>query len=238
MSDTSTVAIVRRRRKALAKISRLDPLAAPVLVHDPETQLPTHGGGSVRRFQGAAYVWDRTFPGVDDRDAKSVWVASDDGGYAEIYKAFLTETYGVSDFACLSRTAPVAERHFIDHVSGRVELSQNYQDTKSGTPISAENQRYHILEAVPSRANSSGGGSEKKMSRSTVASSSQRPQRLLRITHLMKLYGLMTPRTKDDATRYAEAIRVLGGDGWPAAEIREGLDTLIELAAFRAEETA
>lgn len=237
MSDISTLAILKRRRKALTTISRHRPTASPVLVHDPIVQLPIHGGGTVTDFEGG-YLWQRSVPELDDRDCASVWVASNKSNYANIYKAFLTRIYGVTDFACLSRSGPKAERHFVDHVYGRVQLVENYADTKSGSTIPADNQRYHLLEAVPYRANSSGGSMEKKMSRSTILSAYQRKQRLLTWVHIIKLYGLMTPRRKDDTPRYSEAIRVLGEDGWQGSEVRDGLNSLIDLAAFRGAKTA
>ncbi|WP_172330522.1 hypothetical protein [Mangrovicoccus sp. HB161399] len=233
MAHPETLTVLRRRRMALARMSRISPAAAPVLVHDPVAQLPVHGGGTVRRFRGSAFVWERGFDGVDPKDACSVWVASDDRGYADIYRAFLAEIYGLADFSCLTRSAPAAERHEIDHVSGRVLLADNYADARSGSPISADSQRYHLIEAVPARANSSSGGGEKKMSRSHVVSAFQRRQRLLNWTQLVKLYGLMTPRSRADAQRYAEALRVMSADGWSEDEIRTGLDGLFDLAGHR-----
>lgn len=234
MSNASTYNIIRNRRRALARISQMNPLAAPVLVSDPYVDLPKHGGGTVRAFSGSSVIWDRTVPGIDHRDASSLWVRMDDDGYADRYKTFLTELYDARDFACLSRDAAPGVKHQIDHVSGRVEQTENYTSHKDGGAISSIAVRFHLIEAVPQRANSSGGASEKKMSKNSILQDHQPESRRLRWTHLLKLYGLLTPRDTGDESRYVEAIRVMGEDGWDPDDIRTGLDSLIALAAHRA----
>ena len=234
MSNTSTHEILRNRRRALARISQLNPLAAPVLVSDPHVDLPKHGGGTVRAFAGTSVIWERTVPGIDKRDATSLWVRMDDEDYCDKYKAFLKELYDAQDFGCLAKNAAPGVKHQIDHVSGRVEQTDNYAKRKSGQAISGAAVRFHLIEAVPQRANSSGGGSEKKMSKNSILQDHQPESRRLRWTHLLKLYGALTPRNTSDEARYAEAIRVMGEDGWNPEEIRTGLDSLIALAAHRA----
>jgi hypothetical protein len=235
MAD-SALLIIQRRRAALSKISRMKPTAAPTLVKDPLRQLPTHGGGSVAPLPGGkndALIWRRSIPGIDDRDASSVWVRFDDLDYADNYQALLTHLYGAVDFSCLRRDAPRAERHQVDHVYGRVQLTESYTASKAGIAISVEDMRFHLLEGVPYRANSSGGGNEKKNSRSSITGAYQREQRLLNWMQILKLYGLASPRSAEDGERIAEAQRVLGADGYDPAEVAQGLDSLIALAAKR-----
>lgn len=234
MSNASTHDILKMRRMALAKISQMNPLAAPVLVSDPFVDLPKHGGGKVTAFKGTSVIWKRTVAGVDDKHASSLWVRMDDDGYGDKFKAFLTDTYSIEDFGCLSRSAAAGVKHQIDHVSGRVEQTDNYADKKAGHTIDTGAVRFHLIEAVPQRANSSGGGSEKKMSKNAILQDHQPTSRRLRWTHLLKLYGVMTPRNSGDEDRYREAIRVMSVDGWDPAEIRDGIDSIHRLAAHRA----
>jgi hypothetical protein len=216
----SVAAIVARRRRALLDTWKRDPL---VMVQVESTAALAgfsfleefSGPGAVRqlgrRQQGSVGYWHR--PGNPDTNA-SLWVASVYGSYKSAYVSFVRTVYGIA-----ATTADLAG-YDVDHLLNRARSPQD--------------STFIRVEAVPSDVNQRWGALfERAASHPSFYANQHRERRNMSWMVATKLAGQMPPLGPDDRAGIDRIVQFWVGEGYPLAEARSGIESMLNFAYRR-----
>lgn len=135
------------------------------------------------------------------------WVREGYSGHRKAYKDFIKKIYGSVDFSGFRDLE-------VDHLAARGQKRMG--------------GKFIRIEAIDKSVNRShGAGPEKKMAGQKKRSA--RDKDGLTLLQVLKLYNLSPPRSPKDSARMALIEKTLKADGWNAAEVKAGIETLLQL---------